>query len=93
MWDNDLALAPIIYNIYNTYISRSSPFFFKKNGKRENGKNGKSKKTGKRESGKNGKNGKKKAGKRETGKREIFKNNFYINFINGLANQSIFIVY
>jgi hypothetical protein len=24
-----------------------------------------------------------------TGKREIFKNNFYINFINGLANQSI----
>jgi hypothetical protein len=37
-------------------------------------------------------NGKsKKTGKRE--KREIFKNNFYINFINGLANQSIFIVY
>jgi hypothetical protein len=42
--------------------------FFKKTG---NGKNGKSKKTGKRE-------------KREkkAGKREIFKNNFYINFIN-----------
>jgi hypothetical protein len=40
----------------------------------------------KREIEKNGKAGK-------TGKRKIFKNNFYINFINGLANQSIFIVY
>jgi hypothetical protein len=51
--------------------------FFKK--KTGNGKNGKSKKTGKRE--------------KKAGKREIFKNNFYINFIYGLANQSIFIVY
>jgi hypothetical protein len=45
----------------------------------------------KRETGKTGNRKNGKTGKRE--KREIFKNNFYINFINGLANQSIFIVY
>jgi hypothetical protein len=49
------------------YIPRSSPFFFKKNGKRE-----------KREIEKNGKTGKrqkreKKAGKRETGNGKFLK--------------------